>query len=149
MLLLEHCLETTISKIWNYTLMKQNIYFFVNWKEIFILKASFYFSEINIGEIKSKIIVEAANIPMVPEMEDKLHERGTLVIPDLVANAGGVISSYAEYRGYNPSQLFHSIERKIKKNVKAVLSISKERGIKPRDAAIDIAKGRVEKAMDW
>ncbi|MFW6119809.1 MAG: Glu/Leu/Phe/Val family dehydrogenase [Petrotogales bacterium] len=105
-------------------------------------------NEKNIGEIKAKIVIEAANIPMVPEIEDLLYGRGILVIPDLVANAGGVISSYAEYRGYNPSQLLSSIERKIKKNVRAVLNISEERGIKPRDAAMEIAKERVEKATN-
>lgn len=104
-------------------------------------------NEKNIGEIKTKIIVEAANIPIIPEVEKVLHERGILVIPDFVANAGGVISSYAEYRGYNPVQMFKFVERKIKKNVKAVLNISKEREIKPRDAAMDIVKERVKKAM--
>jgi glutamate dehydrogenase/leucine dehydrogenase len=70
-----------------------------------------------------------------------------LVIPDVVANAGGVISSYAEHRRYNPSQLFSSIERKIKKNVIAILRSSDGSGVKLRDAARDIAKDKVENAM--
>lgn len=98
-------------------------------------------------EIKAKIVIEAANIPIIPKIEEVIHERGILVIPNFIANAGGVISSYAEYRGYNPVQMFKFVKRKIKKNVKVVLNISKEKEIKPRDAAMDIAKERVKKAM--
>lgn len=53
-------------------------------------------NERNVERIQAKIVVEAANIPATYEIEKKLHERGILVVPDFVANAGGVISSYAE-----------------------------------------------------
>lgn len=102
----------------------------------------------NVGKIRSKIIVEAANIPTTPEMEEILHKKGILVVPDFVANAGGVISSYAEYAGKNPTHMFQMVERKIKKNTKFVLEEAKKKMVKPRDAAMEISMQRVRKAAD-
>lgn len=68
-------------------------------------------------------------------------------MPDFVANAGGVISSYAEYKGYYPKYMFAIVERKIKKNAKLILDKADRKGIKPRDAALEIAMERVRKAM--
>ncbi len=102
----------------------------------------------NVDKLKSKIVVEAANIPTTPDMEEKMYKNGILVIPDFVANAGGVISSYAEYKGENPTRMFDMVEKKIKKNTKLVLEASKKGKIKPRDAAMEIAVGRVRKAMN-
>lgn len=101
----------------------------------------------NVDKVKARIVVEAANIPMKEDMENILHKRGVLVVPDFVANAGGVISSYAEYRGYNPKEMFEIIEKKIKKNVNTVLKRSRKENVKPRDAAMKIAVERVRKAM--
>ncbi len=102
----------------------------------------------NVNRVKAKIVVEAANIPMKEEMENILYNRGILVVPDFVANAGGVISSYAEYRGYNPEKMFDVVESRIKKNAKIVLDRAKDEGVKPRDAAMKIATERVKKAME-
>jgi glutamate dehydrogenase/leucine dehydrogenase len=102
-------------------------------------------NEKNVNEIKAKIIVEAANIPCRPEIEKILHERGILVVPDFVANAGGLISSYCEYRGYDENKMFALVERKIKKNTKAVLKKAKSEKISPREAALEIAKERILK----
>jgi len=59
------------------------------------------------------MLVEAAKIPVSPEIEEVLQKRGVLVVPDIIANAGGVISSYAEYTGYNPKQMLKLVQRKI------------------------------------
>lgn len=99
----------------------------------------------NVDKIKAKIVVEAANIPTTPEMEGILHRKGILVVPDFVANAGGVISSYAEYRGHNPKKMFELVEKKIKRNVKIVLERAEKENVKPRDAALKIAQERVRK----
>lgn len=100
-------------------------------------------NQTNYHKIQAKIIVEAANIPMREDIENKLIEKGILIVPDFVANAGGVISSYAEYRGYNPKRMFDTVERKIKKATKTVLSASIETGKNPRTVALEIAKERV------
>ena len=71
----------------------------------------------DINKIKAKIIVEGSNIPMTADAEQKLHELGVLVVPDFVANAGGVISSYAEYKGKNPDDMFKLVKQKIQKTL--------------------------------
>ena len=101
----------------------------------------------SVNSISAKIIVEGGNIVMKSAEDQKLHERGVLVVPDFVANAGGVISSYCEYRGYDQQKMFSLVEKKIKKNTRLVLRDAKNKGWKPRDAALEIAKKRVKEAM--
>jgi len=100
----------------------------------------------NAGKIQAKIIVEAANLPVRPDAEIILNQRGTIIIPDIIANAGGVISSYAEYRGYNPKQMFKMVERKIRGNVRLILEKAKAEKVTPRMAALEIAKERLLRA---
>ncbi|MCK5699018.1 MAG: Glu/Leu/Phe/Val dehydrogenase [Candidatus Aenigmarchaeota archaeon] len=102
----------------------------------------------NIGDIKAKIVAEAANIPMTGEMEKVLHNEGILVIPDFVCNSGGVISSYVEHIGGDKDKAFKMIEEKITANAKMMLETAKEKCITPRDAGLIIARDRVKKAMD-
>ncbi|MBR9707143.1 MAG: Glu/Leu/Phe/Val dehydrogenase [Candidatus Diapherotrites archaeon] len=104
-------------------------------------------NEGNIARVKPKIIVEGSNIPMSMEMEQKLHDKDVLIIPDFVANAGGVISSYIEYKGGTKEEMFAMVEEKIVKNTQMVLDKAKESDILPRDAALFIAKDRVREAM--
>lgn len=101
----------------------------------------------NKDKIKAKIIVEAANIPMRENIEDELFRKGILIVPDFVANAGGVISSYCEYKGYSHKQMFETIENKIKNTAKKVLSESVERNKNPREVAMEIAEKKVEEGM--
>lgn len=105
-------------------------------------------NEKNFNKVKAKIIVEAANIPMKEDIEKKLEEKGILIVPDIVANAGGVISSYVEYIGGNTEQMFKMVEEKIKKNTKIVLDHSKKEKMFTREAALEIAQKRVKEAMD-
>jgi glutamate dehydrogenase/leucine dehydrogenase len=105
-------------------------------------------NEKNVDKIQAKIIVEAANIPMKYEAEKVLHERGVLVVPDILANAGGVISSYAEYRGENPEKMFEMIKERITKNTRLILAESSRKKVPPRDTALEIAQKRVKEAME-
>lgn len=93
----------------------------------------------NADQVKAKIIVEGANIAITAEAETKLATRGVLVIPDIVANAGGVISSYAEYRGYSAEKMFKLVKRKITKSVTAILAEAKKTGQSPRAVAMAFA----------
>lgn len=101
----------------------------------------------NVRMIRAAIVAEASNIPATPAIEEQLHRKGILVIPDVVANAGGVISSYAEYIGENPDNMFRMVEKKIRENTAMVLDAAKKGNVKPRDAAMDIAVSRVREAM--
>ena len=102
-------------------------------------------NEKNKDRIKAKLIVEGANIPMQEEVEKELWEKGICIVPDFVANAGGVISSYAEYRGYNPRRMFDTVQRKIVASTTLVLKESLKKSIYPRQVALDIAQ-RIIKA---
>jgi glutamate dehydrogenase/leucine dehydrogenase len=97
--------------------------------------------------IRAKIIVEAGNIPMREPIERELWKKGIIIVPDFVANAGGVISSYAEHRGYNPKRMFELVERKIVQATTAVLTESIRAKRNPRTVALEIAQERVRKAM--
>lgn len=104
-------------------------------------------NEENIGEVKVKMIIEGANIPIQQKFEKALYRRGIIIIPDIVANSGGVISSYAEYKGYGPRTMFKLIEDKITATTKKVLTLAKEKNIDNREAAIEIARKKVRLAM--
>lgn len=98
------------------------------------------------------MIVEAANIPTSPSADRYLYENGVLIVPDIIANAGGVIGSFVEYKGGTEKDAFDIIAYKISRNVKSVLAKSimeeKAKGNKtPRAVAMDIAKERVHRAM--
>lgn len=102
----------------------------------------------NKNKIKAKIIVEGGNIPMKENIEEELFKKGILIVPDFVANAGGVISSYAEYRGYNPKKMFDLVKRKITETTKLILEQSMKSKKNPRQIALAIAKERVEAKMN-
>ena len=97
----------------------------------------------NVENVKAKIIVEGANISIVPDLVEPLHTRGVLIIPDFVANAGGVISSYAEHMGYDEKKMFELVREKIEKSVNAMLERSKATGQILRQAAEAIALERL------
>jgi glutamate dehydrogenase (NAD(P)+) len=97
----------------------------------------------DVDKIKAKLIVQGSNIPTTPDVEQKLHENGVLVIPDFVANAGGVISSWVEYEGGNEERMWKEITEKITTNTKTVLDRAKADNVIPREAGLKIAQERV------
>ncbi len=104
-------------------------------------------TEENARDIKAALIVEAANIPATREAERILHDRGILVMPDFIANAGGVITAAVEYGGGTESEVFDIIKEKVLRNTRRVLDIVKDQKVPPRVAAESLAKERVLKAM--
>lgn len=104
-------------------------------------------NEKNKNSIRAKIIVEGANIPMQESIEEQLFKKGIMVVPDMVANAGGVISSYAEYRGWNAEKMFRVVEEKITAATEQVLSESMKKNKNPRAIAHALAEERVRAAM--
>ncbi|NCO97551.1 MAG: Glu/Leu/Phe/Val dehydrogenase [Candidatus Aenigmarchaeota archaeon] len=102
----------------------------------------------NKERVKAKVIIEAANIPIPIPVEDWFYEKGILIVPDFVCNAGGVISSYVEFIGGNEKQMFEIVKEKVRHNTELVLKKSKEEKMTPRNAALKIAQERVREAMD-
>ena len=90
---------------------------------------------------------QGANIPCTPEAEQALHERGVLVVPDFIANAGGVICASIEYRGGTQRAAFDYIDERIRANTRAVLEESRRDKVLPRAAAVALAERRVRAAM--
>jgi glutamate dehydrogenase (NAD(P)+) len=89
------------------------------------------------------MIVQGANIPCTPRAEELLHERGMLVVPDFIANAGGVICASIEFRGGTERSAFEYIDQKIRENTRLVLEESKRSRKPPRLAAQALAERRV------
>lgn len=98
----------------------------------------------NVDDVKAKLIVEGSNIPIKHEVENLLARRKILVIPDFVANAGGVISSYVEHIDGKKEKMMKLVEQKITKNTKLVLR-NMQSNYCTRCSALDIAKKRVLK----
>ncbi len=101
----------------------------------------------NVARLNTKLILEGANIPITEDAERTLHENGVLVVPDFIANAGGVICAAVEYRGGTEHQAFETIAEKIRANVAQVLEQAAQDGVMPRRAAVALARQRVEHAM--
>ncbi len=101
----------------------------------------------NARDIKAKLMIQGANIPATVEAEEILHQRGILVIPDFIANAGGVICATVEYHDGSQMQAMNEIAAKIRRNTAEVLKQARDRGVPPRWIANAIAKARVREAM--
>ncbi|MDO8648132.1 MAG: Glu/Leu/Phe/Val dehydrogenase [Candidatus Diapherotrites archaeon] len=106
-----------------------------------------FINESNYRFVKAPILVEGSNIPMPISIEQKLFERGITIVPDFVANAGGVISSYIEFKDGTPKQMFKLVEEKVVRNTDLTLKLAEKQGIFQRGAAQQIAVKRVMQAM--
>ncbi|GBC70232.1 Glutamate dehydrogenase [archaeon HR01] len=95
----------------------------------------------------TKVVVEAANIPTTSSGEQILMKGGVWIIPDIIANAGGVIGSYVEYKGGTEMEAFDLIRYKISTNIKMILTEADQIRKPPRTVALDIAAARVRRAM--
>lgn len=104
----------------------------------------------------TKVIVEAANIPTTPSADQYLIDNGLLIIPDFLANSGGVIGSFVEYQGRTEKEAFDLISYKIAKNVKQSLADSfleadndptKNPEVNVRKVATESSKQKVYRAM--
>jgi len=104
-------------------------------------------NEKNKDTIQTKLIVEGGNIPMREHIEEELGKRGILIVPDFVANAGGVISSYAEYRGYNPKRMFDTVQKKIEESTRKVVSEALRTKGNSRKIALKLAQTIIEKGI--
>lgn len=105
--------------------------------------------EANVDTIKARIILEGANIPATIGAEKLLAKKGVLVMPDFIANAGGLIMAAMEYAGKTEAQAFEAISEKIKLNSARILERSRALNQLPRQAAEELASERVRKAMRY
>jgi glutamate dehydrogenase (NAD(P)+) len=101
----------------------------------------------NAARLNTRLVAQGANIPCTAEAEAALAARGVLVLPDFIANAGGVICAAVEYQHGTQAAAFAAIDEKIRANTKAMLDDVRRAGALPRAAAVGLARTRVERAM--
>ena len=106
-------------------------------------------NESNVHRLKTKLFIEGANIPITHEAEAMLYKNGINYVPDFIANAGGVICAAMEYKGSSERAALETIEEKLRRNTRQVLTRAKEENISPREAGIELALERVHKAMSY
>ena len=103
----------------------------------------------NAPDIKAKILVEGANGPTSPDAHKHLHERGVFVVPDILANSGGVTTSYFEWvqdrQGYfwTEKEVNERLEAKMCEAFNAVLKTALKYNVDLRTAAYIVAINRV------
>ena len=103
----------------------------------------------NAKSLRAKLVLQGANLPATAEAEEILHARGVLSVPDFIANAGGVICAAVEYHGGTQAQAFAVIEEKIRENTHTVLETARNQKLRPRAAAIGLARARVAEAAAY
>lgn len=109
----------------------------------------------NAGNVRAKIVVEGANGPTTPEADAILREKGVLLVPDILANCGGVVVSYFEWaqnlQGY--SWTFEEVQQKeadvLRRAFADIWNLSQEYDTDMRTASYMMSIRRVEKAMKF
>ncbi|MEC7226847.1 MAG: glutamate dehydrogenase, partial [Candidatus Latescibacterota bacterium] len=106
----------------------------------------------NAGNVRARMVVEAANSPITTIGDEILNERNILVVPDILANAGGVTASYFEWVqnvqafSWEEERVNEQLEKYMLQAYQSVRSTMKERSARMRTAAFSIAIERVAKA---
>jgi glutamate dehydrogenase (NAD(P)+) len=106
-------------------------------------------TEDNAAAVRAKIVVEGANGPTTPAAHQMMYERGVFVVPDILANCGGVTASYFEWvqnrHGYywSEAEVNSRLEAKMVEAFDAVVASSKKYNVDMRTAAYAVAIARV------
>jgi len=104
--------------------------------------------------LKVKYVIEGANGPTTPDAEEGLIDRGVLVIPDILANSGGVTVSYFEWVQNKNSEIWDleqvdgKLERKMRSATNAVIDETEKIGCDPRTAALGLGLQRLARVYD-
>jgi glutamate dehydrogenase (NAD(P)+) len=104
------------------------------------------------AQVRAKIVLEGANGPCTPDADEVFEKRGVLVVPDILANAGGVTVSYFEWVqnlqhvSWDEERVNGELQRTMKEAYEKVAQISRSRKLPLRTSAYVLAIGRVGKA---
>ncbi len=106
----------------------------------------------NVDRVRAPIIIEAANEPIRPDADDVLAARGTVVLPDVLANAGGVTVSYFEWvqnrqhYKWNLDRVRSELDRVLSQGFESIWDLSREKKVSLRTAAFMLGIDRVARA---
>jgi glutamate dehydrogenase (NAD(P)+) len=104
----------------------------------------------NVADVRARVVLQGANLPLTLGAESTLARRGVFSVPDVVANAGGVICAAVEYRGGRRAQAFAEIEERIAASTNEMLDrMTRSEGLLPRDAALAMAQARLSEAAAY
>jgi glutamate dehydrogenase (NAD(P)+) len=109
-------------------------------------------TEANADSVRARIVVEGANGPTTPRADLILQDNGVIVVPDILANSGGVIVSYFEwvqdlqFYFWDEAEVNARLHKVITRACADVVRTSEERGVSLREAAMLLGVGRVVEA---
>lgn len=107
----------------------------------------------NADAIQARLIVEAANIPITHRADERLYKRGVVIVPDLLANVGGVLASYYEWVQnlqqfpWEREVVLNRLENRLSRTYDSVKKLAEEKNMDMRSAAYVLAVQRVDKAV--
>ncbi len=108
----------------------------------------------NAGSVRARIVIEGANGPTTPEADDILTSNGTMIVPDVIANAGGVTVSYFEWVQdfssfyWTEQEINHRLEAMMRAAYTSVSAVAKEHQVTQRTAAFITACTRILEARE-
>lgn len=107
----------------------------------------------NAAKVKARLVLEGANGPTTIEADDILRDKGVLVVPDILANAGGVTVSYLEWVQdlqryfFSEEEILEKTEKKMKKAFADVVALAEKHSLTLREAAYVLAVSRVANSL--
>jgi glutamate dehydrogenase (NAD(P)+) len=104
----------------------------------------------NVHAVRARTLLQGANLPVTAQAEVILARRGVLSVPDVIANAGGVICAAVEHRGGTRAEAFAEISQRITANTAELLDrLTAQPGLLPADAAVAMARTRLTAARAY
>lgn len=107
----------------------------------------------NAETIQARLVVEAANMPVTHSADERLQQRDVVILPDLLANVGGVLASYYEWVQnlqqfpWDRETVLNRLEERLSQTCDTVCDLARKRGIDLRSAAYELAIERVARAV--